>query len=1393
MNLLRTKTRLIAGLMCLFVLLLAPHDATLFAQSNFNCNNVTEIPTNECQALVAFYNSTGGNNWESYAKVGWLQTNTPCSWSGISCGTNTVRSIRFPDYVGVTGTIPSEIGDLPNLENLTLIGGNITSIPPEIGTLPLDTLWLDGIQLTNVPSELWNVSSLRSLNLDNNSLTTIPPQIDNLTNLFYLSIHDNQLTTLPPEIGNLFNLERLWMQNNRFGSIPSQIGNLSKLQTLALQRNNLTTIPSSIGNLTNLEDLLLNGNQLTSIPSGVSNMLDMKSLYLHDNQITTLPDMSNLTKMQKLYLGGNPLSDFPNEIWTFTELEELWLYRTQMTDMPSSIGNLVHLQDLNVGGNELTNIPSTIGNLSSLHTLNVSGNQLTSLPSEVGNLSSLTLLAVNDQPLVDWPTTLSNLTNLDSLYLRNLCEPATANLQTWIDTVSNVYDRSGVLCSNVSIAGRLWIERNGTSGYQTSVDEPLGGINVHITGSIAGTPTTMVATTNSSGYYRMNNLPFTQYTIVPDTTTLLNNTDINLESDPNGLLDGESTVSLTLSNPSRLTQSFVYADPPTPTPTPTNTPTRTPLPPPPTDTPTPTNTPVPVGNIGGFLTHVVGNDPVPGATIWLRNASGSLIDQTETDSNGIYLFTNVVVGTGYQVSVDPSTITRPDGADADPYDKDPLTLTSEGGIRVLNGQTTNVNVTVDEPTHTPTPTDTPPPSPTPTGTPIPCGDITGYATHLDGDPIPNVVMVLRNASGNLVETVETQDDGVYTFECVDVGTEYSISIDVTTLTIPDDDDPDPYDKDPFTLAPITGIAVTNNQVTVVDAVTVTDPTYTPTPTPTPTFTPTPITPTPNPDGDEFEMDDSCASASDIPTTGLSQNHTFHDAGDVDWIRFETVEGETYQLIAEVPYGSSANVVAEVHANCDVVTYVDQPLSNYVLLNIRARHTGYYWVSLFNDDLDLFGADVAYRVSVSQVRESDQGAVIIVAGRDQANDPLQSNIHDVTDRVYEMFYDEGYAHSQIHYIATDAHPNDNPNIQVDYDATVANFQTAVLNSILNFDQTNEAESLTIYMMSHGFDDGFYLDDVNDQRVSPEQLNQWLDAVQMGRPNLEINVIIDACYAGSFVNDSNETIAGTNRVIIGSSPHNSVAWSSFGSSNFSDFFLLGLNQRRSIKEAFLVAQAAVSSGEVQQLAWINDNGVQLSTKDAVEGAGDLLAADRYLRDIDMPIDIVSPLGILGAEPIIDPDSLTVEVVNGVVDIQLSVNADPDGAGIGMVEAILYPPSVDVDNPPTSAEESPIYPTIQLTDSDGDGTYQGELSLGETGTYQVVIRAQGITTEDVDGVVLEARPVTQTFTNDTPSPSVPLAVVQTTSQTSYPSVWLGVLVIVVVLCSGMAYMCKNGRNRY
>ena len=119
----------------------------------------------------------------------------------------------------------------------------------------------------SIPSEIGNLTNLERLVLNDNQLTgSIPSEIGNLTNLIWLILDVNELTgSIPSEIGNLTNLTRLFLGDNQLtGSIPPEIGNLTNLTLLFLYNNQLTgDVPESICNLDiHLDNINITNNQL---------------------------------------------------------------------------------------------------------------------------------------------------------------------------------------------------------------------------------------------------------------------------------------------------------------------------------------------------------------------------------------------------------------------------------------------------------------------------------------------------------------------------------------------------------------------------------------------------------------------------------------------------------------------------------------------------------------------------------------------------------------------------------------------------------------------------------------------------------------------------------------------------------------------------------------------------------------------------------------------------------------------------------------------------------------------------------------------------------------------------------------------------------------------------
>ncbi len=245
------------------------------------------------EALVAFYNALGGPNWEG--SVNWLSNAPLDEWSGVSTHDNgRVRSLILAASYGeyLKGELPSELGDLGALEQLTLTVLQLTgSIPPELGNLDkLFTLELSYTFLSGeIPPELGNLARLQTLNLSNNQLSgEIPSELSNLARLQTLNLSGNQLSgEIPPELGNLPDRDLTFLDlggNRLSGEIPPELGNLVQLQSLDLRGNQLSgKVPASLADLDfgRSGSLKLSGNQFECIPSSLRDFVD---------SISSMPD-----------------------------------------------------------------------------------------------------------------------------------------------------------------------------------------------------------------------------------------------------------------------------------------------------------------------------------------------------------------------------------------------------------------------------------------------------------------------------------------------------------------------------------------------------------------------------------------------------------------------------------------------------------------------------------------------------------------------------------------------------------------------------------------------------------------------------------------------------------------------------------------------------------------------------------------------------------------------------------------------------------------------------------------------------------------------------------------------------------------------------------------------
>ena len=361
------------------------------------------VPDNPDRAvLVALYNATGGSGWESDGN--WNSASAIRTWYGVRTNSSGAVTELVLDNNNLTGTLPSQLGELAELERLVLDGNSLTGrVPPELGNLgKLTMLNLRDNSLSgSIPAELGALSSLDTLDLFNNDLSgLIPAALGNLASVQRLTVGWNELTgTIPAEMGQLDNATYInFSRNELTGTIPPELGDLESIELISVSRNNLTgTIPPELGGMASLEQL-----------------------YLYDNRLT---------------------GEIPPELGRLTRLDLLWTHENQLSGpIPPEFANLTALEVLRAHDNRLSGeLPSLLGSLP-LRLLLLHGNALSGgLPAEIGGIGTLEQLTLHGNPELSGllPRSLLQLGFLSALTLENtgLCTQIDDEFQAWLGSV----------------------------------------------------------------------------------------------------------------------------------------------------------------------------------------------------------------------------------------------------------------------------------------------------------------------------------------------------------------------------------------------------------------------------------------------------------------------------------------------------------------------------------------------------------------------------------------------------------------------------------------------------------------------------------------------------------------------------------------------------------------------------------------------------------------------------------------------------------------------------------------------------------------------------------------------------------------------------------------------
>ncbi|KAG8369582.1 hypothetical protein BUALT_Bualt14G0028700 [Buddleja alternifolia] len=342
-------------------------------------------------------------------------------------------------YNSFTGEIPSWFGNLPELQSIQLTNNEFSgSISPSLFNttskllvLDMSYNYLDG----NVPQEIANFRYTK-LSLGYNNFITVPASLAG---------------NIPSSVFNMSSLKILNLANTSLsGSFSTDtFYNLPELEELILDGNHLTgKLLSTILESKRLSLISVVDNELTATlldshhhlrspaPGGsgggwgrwdgggsqqwgsCSDMLE--ELHLHQNSRQIFSSISASKRLRVVLMFDNELTGgIPKQIGNLTSLKHLYLDNNILTgELPQELGNLVYLEDFSVKNNSLSGpIPFFVFNISTMKYMDLSVNHFSGdLPSASISLSNLEILYLSDNKISGRiPSFITNASKLTKL------------------------------------------------------------------------------------------------------------------------------------------------------------------------------------------------------------------------------------------------------------------------------------------------------------------------------------------------------------------------------------------------------------------------------------------------------------------------------------------------------------------------------------------------------------------------------------------------------------------------------------------------------------------------------------------------------------------------------------------------------------------------------------------------------------------------------------------------------------------------------------------------------------------------------------------------------------------------------------------------------------------
>ncbi|KAI3746945.1 hypothetical protein L6452_09387 [Arctium lappa] len=245
-----------------------------------------------------------------------------CVWDGIKCDNKRVTAINLASR-SLTGSLPSDLNQLSQLKTLFLQDNSLSGALPTLANLTnLEEVYLDGNNFTSIPPDFFlGLSNLQSFTISDNSDLSpwvLPSDLTESTNLQTFQASSANIMGSIPDIFDSFpNLQNLRLSyNNLTGSLPKSFGG-SEIMNLWLnnQDTGLSGTLDVLSSMTQLSQVWLQANAFTGAIPDLSKCVNLFDLQLRDNQFTgmvpsslmSLPNLANITLRNNKLQGALPV------------------------------------------------------------------------------------------------------------------------------------------------------------------------------------------------------------------------------------------------------------------------------------------------------------------------------------------------------------------------------------------------------------------------------------------------------------------------------------------------------------------------------------------------------------------------------------------------------------------------------------------------------------------------------------------------------------------------------------------------------------------------------------------------------------------------------------------------------------------------------------------------------------------------------------------------------------------------------------------------------------------------------------------------------------------------------------------------------------------------------